>query len=172
LKPLSAFPRDRSKADGYGSRCKVCDQRISKAQYAAKVERRKALAKLNHEIATAGKVRLCIRCGEPVSEQKNKYCDACKPAKVQHEPSGSTTQRGYGHRHVKERRRVAKLIKEGGQVCSRCGGLLPPDILSKDWALDHTEDRTGYLGPAHKDCNIKAAQQPARRNVRRRSRDW
>jgi hypothetical protein len=37
--------------------------------------------------------------------------------------------------------------------CSRCGEPIDP---REPWHLDHTEDRTAYLGPAHRDCNLRA----------------
>jgi hypothetical protein len=30
-----------------------------------------------------------------------------------------------------------------------------------EWALDHTDDRTGYLGPSHKRCNDSAGGKAA-----------
>lgn len=36
--------------------------------------------------------------------------------------------------------------------CARCG-----HPVGRDFHLDHTDDRTGYLGPSHPSCNLRAA---------------
>ena len=171
VKPLSAFPRDRRKKDGHAGRCKACDGQIAKAQYRAKASRRKAIAKAN---AKELPVRLCMAgCGSATVTPRHKYCASCKPAPKRGDAKlGTTVERGYDARHRRERQRVARLIKGGDQVCCRCGNPLPPDIPSSAWHLDHTEDRTGYLGPAHKECNERAARSKSRQPIRRRSRDW
>jgi hypothetical protein len=172
-KPLSAFPRDGRKADGHAARCKVCDGQIAKAQYRAKASRRKAIAKARTE-AQGPTVRRCIcGCGQPTHTPRHKYATSCKPAPKRGDAKlGKTVERGYDARHRRERQRVARLIRGGTEVCCRCGNPLPPDIPSDMWHLDHTEDRTGYLGPAHKECNEKAARAKPKRQTQRRSRDW
>lgn len=66
----------------------------------------------------------------------------------------TTTERGYGADHQKERQRWARLVEKGEANCTRC---LNPIELTPDgpepWDLDHNEDRTAYLGPAHRHCN-------------------
>lgn len=67
---------------------------------------------------------------------------------------GTRQQRGYGRSHEHERRRWIPRVGQGQVRCARCSQLI---LLGQDWALDHTDDRTGYLGPSHAACNIRAA---------------
>lgn len=69
-------------------------------------------------------------------------------------PTGSTTARGYGWTHQAERRRWEPVVDSGSALCVRCGR---PIIPGTRWHLDHTEDKLGYLGPAHARCNLSAA---------------
>lgn len=62
----------------------------------------------------------------------------------------STTERGYGAAHQKERQRWARLVETGKANCTRCLNPIKPD---QPWDLDHNDDRTGYLGAAHQTCN-------------------
>lgn len=82
----------------------------------------------------------------------------------------TTTGRGYGIHHQRARRRVARLVASGAAFCTRCGELLDP---LDPWDLDHTEDRRGYLGPAHQSCNRSAgARKRNGAGARRVSREW
>ena len=65
----------------------------------------------------------------------------------------TTTARGYGTRHQRERQRWAATVKTGQALCVFCEAPIPPDA---PWDLDHTEDRTGWRGPAHRSCNRSA----------------
>lgn len=60
----------------------------------------------------------------------------------------------YGYKHQQLRDHWRSRIRRNEQPpCSRCGH----PVLSKDlWDLDHTEDGTAYLGPAHMACNRAA----------------
>lgn len=61
---------------------------------------------------------------------------------------------GYGRNHKRLRRIWAQRIANNWQPpCSRCGA---PILPGEPWDLDHTDDRTGYLGPAHAHCNRSA----------------
>ena len=72
-------------------------------------------------------------------------------------PRAKTSKRGYAGQHQKLRK--ALLPKAYGTPCVRCGEpMLPGQVLH----LDHNDTRTGYLGFAHKDCNLKAAAKKAR----------
>lgn len=80
---------------------------------------------------------------------------------------GSTTARGYGHSHQLEKDRWRPIA--AGCRCTKCGEL----IGAAAWDLDHTENRKGYLGVAHrfkKDC--PAGGNYATRKPRRQSRQW
>jgi hypothetical protein len=48
---------------------------------------------------------------------------------------------------------MAGIVATGHAACTRCGRLIVP---GSRWDLDHTEDRSGYLGPAHHSCNRRA----------------
>lgn len=64
---------------------------------------------------------------------------------------GGTAARGYGHEHQRIRR--ALLPTAYGKPCTRCGKpMLPGQPLD----LDHTDDRSGYQGFAHRSCNRSA----------------
>src|SRR5438045_6044418 len=65
----------------------------------------------------------------------------------------STTARGYGHQHQQRRKVWARKVAKGDVACARCGGLIVP---GSKWHLDHTDDRSGYLGPSHAGCNMAA----------------
>lgn len=75
--------------------------------------------------------------------------------------AGSTTERGYGVEHQRLRAEWAPLVEEGNERCCLCGYLIDPGA---PWHLDHSEDRTGYRGIAHADCNMRDG---ARRGNRR-----
>jgi hypothetical protein len=62
--------------------------------------------------------------------------------------------RGYGSVHDARRRQVTPLVDSGNAVCSRCGNPISP---REQWHLDHADNRQGYIGVAHKYCNLRAA---------------
>jgi hypothetical protein len=76
---------------------------------------------------------------------------------------GTTKQRGYGAKHKALRRRWTREVAEGLVNCARCGGFIHP---SEPWDLDHTPDRTSYLGPSHRACNRATATHKAKRKRR------
>jgi hypothetical protein len=76
---------------------------------------------------------------------------------------GTTKQRGYGAKHKAYRRRWAAEVAAGEVCCARCGHFIVP---GEPWDLDHTPDRTGYLGPSHARCNRATAKHAARRRRR------
>jgi hypothetical protein len=45
---------------------------------------------------------------------------------------------------------VKRLVDAGQAFCARCGGYIAP---GEPFDLDHTLDRTSYLGPSHRSCN-------------------
>jgi hypothetical protein len=62
----------------------------------------------------------------------------------------TNSERGYGAAHQRLRAQVAQVVEAGAAVCARCGGWI---AAGEPWDLDHTEDRTGYLGASHRACN-------------------
>jgi hypothetical protein len=77
--------------------------------------------------------------------------------------NGSSTERGYGSKHRAERAKWVPKVKRGGVDCARCGQAIEPD---EPWDLGHTDDRQGYVGPEHRDCN--RADGARKRNAGRR----
>lgn len=76
---------------------------------------------------------------------------------------GSTTARGYGTQHQRERRRVARLVNAGLAYCWRCRKHIEP---GSPWDLGHDDrDRSITRGPEHQHCNraTKAHQPPRAR---------
>jgi hypothetical protein len=95
----------------------------------------------------------CIDCGELTNSTRCKDCqrgvyreqDLNRPRR-QH--------RGYDAAHEALRKQWAHRISIVPIPCVRCGEA----ITTEDkWHLDHTDDRTDYLGPSHAACNIRAA---------------
>ncbi|GAA2696463.1 hypothetical protein Apa02nite_068560 [Actinoplanes palleronii] len=71
---------------------------------------------------------------------------------------GTRQQRGYDADHVRRRNAVKPAVERGEKKCARCGlPILPGD----EWALDHDDERTGYLGPSHSTCNNSAGGKAA-----------
>lgn len=75
-------------------------------------------------------------------------------------PGRTTTQRGYGAAHQAERKRWSAAVEQGLVRCCRCSRLILPGMA---WDLDHTDDRTGYHGPAHRSCNRSAGARKGNR---------
>lgn len=70
-----------------------------------------------------------------------------------------TAARGYGAAHQRLRRQLDPVVAAGGVACARCG---LPIVPGTPWELDHTPDRTSYLGPSHKSCNRRAKKRRRR----------
>src|SRR5690349_12713723 len=72
--------------------------------------------------------------------------------------TGSTTERGYGTEHQRERRRLIPIVRrEGAQcqadVCLMPSRFMPPGTQPREWDLGHTLARTAWTGPEHRKCN-------------------
>lgn len=93
---------------------------------------------------------------------------------------GSTYARGYDYRHEQLRAWWKPKVEAGGIPCFAIVCLMPNRLIlpGQLWDLDHTPDRTGYLGPSHRRCNRAAGarkgnRSPLRRRATiRRSRVW
>lgn len=83
----------------------------------------------------------------------------CTPCGRQAERArGSRQQRGYGAEHDRLRDAWKSKVDAGQADCARCG---EPITAGQAWALDHTDDRAGYLGPSHATCNNRAGGKAA-----------
>lgn len=74
-------------------------------------------------------------------------------------PRLSTTARGYGSDHQRRRKEMLSRFSPG-DPCVRCGWPIADPTRAH---LDHTDDRTGYLGLAHARCNLAAGARNRRR---------
>jgi hypothetical protein len=89
-------------------------------------------------------------------------------------PKASTTARGYGSLHQRERERWRPKVEAGLVDCARC----KRPLLGQPWDLGHTDDRTGYTGPECATCNRSAGGfngalvTNGKRVGLRHSRDW
>jgi hypothetical protein len=90
----------------------------------------------------------------------------------------STTSRGYGSTHQRERAKWEPIVAKGGVMCARqsdnCTGKpIQPD---QPWDLGHNDDRTGYNGPECVPCNRGAGARNATAVRMQRqqttTRDW
>jgi hypothetical protein len=80
-------------------------------------------------------------------------------------PGLTTKQRGYGIRHKRKRRQVARIVAAGEAFCVRCGRPIRPD---EAWDLGHDDlDRSLYSGPEHRACN-RATNTRGRATAKRR----
>jgi hypothetical protein len=84
----------------------------------------------------------CDRCGQTFTTtagpgRPRKRCFTCAPA--------------YGAAHQKLR--AETKASAYGTPCARCGRPMQPGQAID---LDHTDDRTGYLGWSHRACNRRA----------------
>lgn len=84
-------------------------------------------------------------------------------------PDQSTTGRGYGWAHQQARRQALAALHDGAP-CPRCGRPMWR-VQAKLLDLDHTDDRAGYHGLAHRGCNRRAGQARSAQVQRRRTRD-
>ena len=80
----------------------------------------------------------------------------------------SSSARGYGTPHRQFRAIMKPSYVPGVTRCVRCGRP-----ISDPWPLvhlDHTDDRTGYLGLSHQACNAAAGARKtnAQRRLQRR----
>jgi hypothetical protein len=67
----------------------------------------------------------------------------------------STTDRGYGTAHQRERKRLTPTVNAGNAYCMQAICLMqsrwiPPGTA---WALGHNDQRTAWIGPTHAPCN-------------------
>lgn len=104
--------------------------------------------------------RACSTCGRQYQPKRKdqRFCrTACRDRKLgarRRVRRGTTTQRGYGAPHRRERERWRPVVEAGDATCCRCHKRIPPDAA---WHLDHDDnDRTRYRGVACATCNTRA----------------
>lgn len=154
------FGGDRSKASGFKSLCKTCDQEKARAWY--RRNRRRKIAYVQARVTPVD--RRCA-CGRPTWAVQSPYCDQHSEearygrawrAKIRRRNSGvkhvkSTNERGYGRRHQALRKTWQRQVDLGIVICWRCGNPIAP---GSPWDLGHDDvDRTVYRGPEHQACN-------------------
>lgn len=95
-------------------------------------------------------LRVCSEpgCSELVERGR---CAAHRREREQYR--GSRQSRGYDRAHELKREWWMPRVASGKVKCSRCHTRISP---LEPWHLDHTDDRTGYLGPSHVACNTSA----------------
>ena len=74
--------------------------------------------------------------------------------------------------HKRARKAWQAEVDTGQAQCTRCFDYIHPGQL---WDLDHTDDRTDYLGPAHRGCNRSAGATKGNQGRARTptpERDW
>lgn len=97
-------------------------------------------------------LKVCAQpgCATPTAKS---YCT--QHTRERDKARGTTTQRGYGAAHQRARQQAKPAVEAGQVLCARCRQPIAP---GEPWQLDHSdEDRTKYLGPSHKLCNLSAA---------------
>jgi hypothetical protein len=77
----------------------------------------------------------------------------------------TTTTRGYGWAHQRERARWLRIVAHGGVTCARCG----TPITGTRWDLGHNDDRTQWTGPECIPCNRSAGGKAATHRTERRT---
>ena len=102
--------------------------------------------------------RVCNETGCPILIDGPGRCPA--HARAKDKQRGSRQARGYDAAHDAERKRWAKVIERMSVPCARCR---QPITAGMAWHLDHTDDRTGYLGPSCATCNTSAGGKAAHR---------
>lgn len=99
-------------------------------------------------------------CAQPDCPELTTARHCAAHARTAEQARGTRRQRGYDRVHDRLRRQWKPKVVAGLVNCARCGGPIHP---GQEWALDHTDDRAGYLGPSHKTCNNSAGGKAAHR---------
>lgn len=102
--------------------------------------------------------KICARTGCP-AVTSGRLCVA--HAREADKARGTSTERGYGTAHINVRKALAPAVEAGRMTCARCQQPIQP---GEQWHLDHDDNnRTKYIGPSHKHCNLSAAGKAAHR---------
>lgn len=95
--------------------------------------------------------RVCRDCrNEFETERDYLRCGECRRReRERHRDRPNSARRGYGSEHQRRRREFLAAFSDG-DPCARCGR---PMRTGDPLDLDHTDDRTSYLGLSHAWCN-------------------
>jgi hypothetical protein len=110
-------------------------------------------------------LRPCLGNGTPCPNlSAGPRCDSCRLAKQRARDThrATPTQRGYDQAHRLRRQQWEPKVRAGVVDCARCHQPIRP---GQAWDLDHDDDRTGYRGPSHADCNRRAGGAITPRNA-------
>jgi hypothetical protein len=105
-------------------------------------------------------MRVCSVHGCPTIYNQDEGTRCAQHRAAADKARGTRKQRGYDRNHDKLRQQWAPQVAAGTIRCARCHTLIAP---GEPWALDHTDDRTGYLGPSHARCNNSAGGKASHR---------
>lgn len=104
--------------------------------------------------------RICPSCGYEFEAKRStqKYCTPqCRNKKWGRGGTkvGTTTERGYGAKHQREKKLWGPGTNRWTGVCAEPVCLMPTRWLDPNarWDLAHDHVNGGYLGPAHPKCN-------------------
>jgi hypothetical protein len=92
-------------------------------------------------------------CSQPGCPELTHARHCATHASAYEQRRGRRQARGYDRAHEQLRAKWKRKVDRCEVNCARCGLLILP---ISEWALDHTDDRTGYLGPSHSTCNNRA----------------
>jgi hypothetical protein len=80
-------------------------------------------------------------------------------------------QEGYGVAHWRLKERLRPFVQAGVVPCAYCG-----EVITGEWDLGHSDDRTRWIGATHARCNRREAGFKTARLRRGRrtitSREW
>ena len=92
-------------------------------------------------------LRVCAEAGCPELTETTR---CITHTRTRDKARGTRQERGYDATHDRLRASWARKVATGQVMCARCHKRISP---LEPWDLDHTDDRTGYLGPSHRGCN-------------------
>ena len=98
-------------------------------------------------------MRVCNEPGCPTLVAKGEGSRCKEHRSARERVRGSRQHRGYDAGHDRLRKAWIPKVATGTVNCARCHKRILPD---QAWHLDHTDDRTTYLGPSHQRCNTSA----------------
>lgn len=109
------------------------------------------MTKMAQNVAMHGGYAVALRvCAEPGCPELTDQTRCTAHTRAKDKARGTRQQRGYDAAHDALRARWAPKVATGRVHCARCKQRISP---LEPWHLDHTDDRTAYLGPSHERCN-------------------